>query len=154
MCMSIYGLDCIFMVVSWEWIEYWKYWAIGLIDLWFEVTFGRVMWGGSSGKSMNIYIRWLLLWLYIYMLMVDLNVWYIVMTMLTHGANYDHLDILKWIQSLKRLIVKIRGISVIVTMNELYSEYNTHEWRNAGLGIKYEEYGHGITVLSCLYSLY
>ena len=83
------------------------------------------------------------------MLTVDLNVWYIVMTMLTHGANYDHLDILKWIQSLKRLIVKLRGISMNETVNEPYSEYITCEWRN-GLGIKYEEHGHGVTVLSCL----
>jgi len=47
--MSIYGIDYIFMVVSWAWIEYWKSWAIGLIDLWIKVTLGTVMWGGSSG---------------------------------------------------------------------------------------------------------
>ena len=76
------------------------------------------------------------------MLMVDLDVWYIVMNMLTHGANYDHLDVLKWMQLLKRMIVKLRGISMDVSVNEPYSEYNTREWRNVGLGIKYEEYGH------------
>ena len=53
-------------------------------------------------------------------------------------------------QSLKRLIVKLRGISMNVTENELYSEHNRRECRNVGLGIKYEEYGHGMTALSCL----
>jgi len=65
------------------------------------------------------------------------------MNMLTDAANYDHLDILKCMQSLKRLIVKLRGINMNVTVNEPYSEYNTREWRNVGLGIKYEDYGHG-----------
>ena len=79
-----------------------------------------------------------------------LDVWYIVMNMLTHGANYDNLDILKWMRSLKRLIVKLRGINMNVTVSEPYSKYNTREWRNIGLGIKYEENGHGMTALSCL----
>jgi len=88
--MSNYGTDYIFMVVSWAWIEYWKCWVIGLIVRFFEVTFGTVLWGGSSGYVVE-YINFVgaAVAVHVY-IKGDLGVWYIVLYMLTDGAVYDH----------------------------------------------------------------
>ena len=83
-------------------------WAIGLTDLWLEVTCGTLIWGRSSGME-GVQVYWwiyvynqCLLWLCIYMLIVDLDVWYVVMNMLTHEANYNHSNMLKGMWSLKK----------------------------------------------------
>jgi len=70
-------------------------WAIGMSDLWLKVTCGMLMWGRSSGISMNICIY------LVPAVTVHINVnswfgcWYVVMNMLTHEANYDNSNISK-----------------------------------------------------------
>jgi len=74
-----------------DWLIYdWRW----LVRCWCEEEVRAYRW-------IYVYIQ-CLLWLCIYMLIVDLDVWYVVMNMLTHETNYDHLNIFKGMSSLKK----------------------------------------------------
>ena len=65
-------------------------WAIGMVELWLEMTSGTLMWEKSSGISMIICICSVpAMTIHIYF-NSWFGFWYVDINMLTHEANYDH----------------------------------------------------------------
>jgi len=122
-----YVCDCD-LEMNWDWRD--LNWAIGLSN---SVIWGE-LWGSVVKTETRSYVYTYVLWLSMY------SIWGIC-------ADFDCFDILKWIRSLKGLIVKLKSTSKNVIV---YEENNSCEWGSVWLIIRYEVCEYDTMVLNWL----